>query len=124
MSSKIASTSRVAVARACVALIVVAVLAPAPAAADPVGYRVDPARSAAEFIVTHLAVLHAHGRFARMSGRIVVHAAAQTASADLEISATSVSTAAIHRRAFGLDFAWPFIGDDVDLVLRIRAVRE
>jgi polyisoprenoid-binding protein YceI len=177
-------------------------LAPATAAADPVGYRVDPARSAAEFVVTHLAVLRAHGRFARMSGRIVVDAAAQSGSVDLEIPAASVATgwalrdafvrgeamfdagrhpvvrfrstrlvyadgrlarvdgeltlrgvtqpvaavvtgvacgagpdaraetcdaeatAAIRRSDFGMDFGWPLIADDVDLLLRIRATRE
>ena len=150
----------------------------------------------------HLAVFHAHGRFARMSGRIVVDAAAQAGSVDLEISVASVSTGwtlrdafvrgekmfdadrhpvvrfrstrlayadgqlarvdgdltlrgvtqpvaavviriecgagadaraatcdaeattAIRRSDFGMDFAWPLIADDVDLVLRIRAVRE
>jgi polyisoprenoid-binding protein YceI len=199
-----ASTSRAASGRVCAALIIAAglALAPVAAAAEPVAYRVDPARSAAEFVVTHLAVFHAHGRFARMSGRIVVDAAAQAGSVDLEISAASVSTgwtlrdafvrgenmfdadrhpvvrfrsnrlayadgrlarvdgeltlrgvtqpvsavvtgvacgagpdaraetcdaeatAAIRRRDFGMDFAWPLIADDVDLFLRIRATRE
>jgi len=96
------STTRSALARVCAALTVAAglALAPAPAAADPVVYRVDPARSAAEFVVTHLAVFHAHGRFARMSGRIVVDAAAQAGSVDLEISVASVSTGWTLRDAF------------------------
>jgi len=189
-------------ARVCGVLAIAAGLPPATAAADPVGYRVDPARSAAEFVVTHLAVLRAHGRFARMSGRIVVDAAAQSGSVDLEIPAASVATgwslrdtflrgdamfdadrhpvvrfrstrlvyadgrlarvdgeltlrgvtqpvaavvtsvacgagpdaraetcdaeatAAIRRSDFGMDFAWPLIADDVDLLLRIRATRE
>lgn len=201
-SARFMRALRASFARVCGVLAIATGLAPPPAAAEPVGYRVDPARSAAEFVVTHLAVFHAHGRFARMSGRVVVDAAAQAGSVDLEIPAASVSTgwtlrdafvrgenmfaadrhpvvrfrstrlvyadgrlarvdgeltlrgitqpvtavvtgiacgagpdaraetcdaeatAAIRRSDFGMDFAWPLIADDVDLVLRIRATRE
>lgn len=173
-----------------------------PVVAQPVAYRVDAARSAAEFSVLHLGVIPAHGRFVRLSGRIVVDATAQSGRVDLEIAAESVATGwtlrdsfvrgenmfdaaqypvvrfrstrlafaggrlarldgeltlrgvtrpvsvtvariecgpaadgrgdgcdaeaetSIRRRDFGMDFAWPLIGDDVDLVLRIRAERE
>ncbi len=173
-----------------------------PAAAEPVAYRVDAARSAAEFTVLHLGVIPAHGRFTRMAGRIVIDAQAQTGNVDFEIAAASIATGwslrdsfvrgenmfdvaqhpvvrfrstrlafaggrlahldgeltlrgvtrpvgvtvvridcgpaadghgdgcdaeadtTIRRRDFGMDFAWPLIGDDVDLTLRIRARRE
>jgi polyisoprenoid-binding protein YceI len=188
-------------ARRRVAAVVAAALLAAtalPGRAQRIAYRVDPAHSAALFSVLHLGVFRAHGRFARMTGRVVVDDAAQSGSVDLEIDAASVATGwslrdafvrgenmfdserypvvrfrstrleyadgklariageltlrdvtrpvvvtvativcgaagngcdaegatSIHRRDFGLDFAWPLIGDDVDLVLRIRAVRD
>jgi polyisoprenoid-binding protein YceI len=173
-----------------------------PAAAAPVTYRVDPTATVARFSVLHLGVIPAHGRFAQISGRVVLDAEAAAGSIDLDIDAASVDTGfrlrdafvrgenmfdaerhplvrfrstrlvfsghrlarvegaltlrgitrpvvltvaslmcaapsggardscdaeahgTILRREFDMDFAWPLIGDEVDLDFQIRATRE
>lgn len=68
--------------------------------AQPVAYRVDPARTHADFEVEHLGVFHAHGRLANVSGSLVYDAATPSGAIDLAIPVTSVATGWNTRDAF------------------------
>jgi polyisoprenoid-binding protein YceI len=68
--------------------------------AEPVAYRVDPARTRVEFSVLHLGVLRAHGRFTQASGRIVYDAAAHAGSIDFDVAGESVATGWTLRDSF------------------------
>lgn len=183
---------------ACLALL--AALPGAPAAAEPVRYRIDSAQTRIEFSVPHLGVLHAHGRFTQAAGSIVYDAAGHGGRIELDVAGASVVTGwtlrdafirgesmfdvdrhpvvrfrstrlvfedgrlarvdgeltlrgvtrpvalavsgvdcagegrtarcaaevdgSLRRRDFGMDFAWPLIGDDVELHFAIVAVRD
>jgi polyisoprenoid-binding protein YceI len=67
-------------------------LACSPTRADPTTYRIDPAHTRAEFTIEHLGVLHAQGRFAKVSGRLVFDPAARDGSIELDIASNSVVT--------------------------------
>lgn len=77
-----------------------AVAAAAPARADTVDYRVDPALTTVEFSVVHLGFLRAQGRFAEVSGRIALDAAAGTGRVELDVGAATVATGWALRDAF------------------------
>jgi len=76
----------------CSALALAAALYALPSLAEPAVYRIDPARTRAEFTVEHLGVFHAQGRFPNVSGRLLFDAAAHAGSVDLEIPVSSVAT--------------------------------
>jgi polyisoprenoid-binding protein YceI len=80
------------VSRACAALALAMTIASAPAPADPAAYRIDGSRTRAEFTIEHLGVFQAHGRFAQVSGRLVLDATAHVGSIELDIAASSVAT--------------------------------
>lgn len=66
-------------------------LAPLAAGAQST-YRIDPARTQAEFEVDHLGVFRAHGRFDDVSGRLSYDAAAQSGAIELQIPVASIAT--------------------------------
>jgi polyisoprenoid-binding protein YceI len=72
--------------------LLVALLLPWMAWAEPVTYRIDPARTFAEFEVDHLGVFQAQGRFAHVTGTLHYDAAAQSGAIDLTIPVSSVAT--------------------------------
>ena len=61
-------------------------------AAQPSAYRIDAARTRAEFAVVHLGVLRAHGRFENVTGSLVYDASARAGAIDLTIPVASVAT--------------------------------
>lgn len=75
-----------------VPLMLLAALAAAAAHAQPAAYRIDAARTRAEFEIEHLGVLHAHGRFVNVSGRLVFDPAARAGTIELDIPVASVAT--------------------------------
>jgi polyisoprenoid-binding protein YceI len=81
------------------ALLSVALVASA-ASAEPSTYRIDPARTRAEFDVDHLGVLRAHGRFTSVAGTLQYDAAAHAGAIDLAIAVSSVATGWDSRDAF------------------------
>jgi polyisoprenoid-binding protein YceI len=159
-------------------------------------YRIDSARTFAEFVVAHLGVFRAEGRFHNVTGSLRYDAAGRSGAIDLAIPVSSVATGwdsrdeflrgasmfdaahfprmkfvsrrfefedgrlarvqgdltlrdvtrpvtlavtslhceidtclaqasgAIRRREFAMDAWWPLIADDVQLSLRLAAVRE
>lgn len=80
------------------ALLLVALL-PAAAAAQT-AYRIDPARTHAEFDVEHLGVFRAHGRFESVSGTLQYDPSAQSGLIDIAIPVASVSTGWDSRDSF------------------------
>lgn len=64
----------------------------AAAHAQPAAYRIDAARTRAEFEIEHLGVLRAHGRFVNVSGRLVYDPAALAGTIELDIPVASVAT--------------------------------
>ena len=81
------------------ALLSVALVASA-ASAEPSTYRIDPARTRAEFNVDHLGVFRAHGRFTGVMGTFQYDAAAHAGAIDLAIAVSSVATGWDTRDAF------------------------
>ncbi|MEO8752179.1 MAG: YceI family protein [Casimicrobiaceae bacterium] len=69
-------------------------------------------------------------RLVRVDGSLTLHGATRLVSfvilrADCgRETCVAEASATIQRRDFGMDFAWPLIGDDVWLKLRVSAVRE
>lgn len=63
-----------------------------PVFAEPASYRIDSGHTRAEFVVAHLGMLRAHGRFEQVSGRLAFDPVAHVGSIELEISASSVAT--------------------------------
>jgi len=178
------------------AAVLLAALLPLAASAQMPSYRIDAARTHAEFEVEHLGVLRAHGRFENLSGILRYDATGQAGAIDLAIPVASVATGwdsrdqflrgmtmfdaahfprmrfvsrrfefengrvirvdgdltlrdvtrpvtlmvrsldcerdtcvasasgVIRRREFAMDSWWPLIGDDVELRLRLTAVKE
>ncbi|MFO1312556.1 MAG: YceI family protein [Burkholderiales bacterium] len=68
--------------------------------AQPVAYRIDPARTQAEFEVEHLGVFKAHGRFGNVSGSVAFDASSRSGAIDLAIPVASVATGWDARDAF------------------------
>ncbi len=69
-------------------------------------------------------------RLVRVDGNLTLHGATRPvsfaiANADCgRETCVAEASATIKRREFGMDYAWPLIGDDVRLKLRVTAVRE
>ena len=74
------------------AAVLLVALLPLAAWAQPATYRIDSAKTQAEFEVEHLGVFLAHGRFENMSGTLSYDAAAQSGSIELAIPVASVAT--------------------------------
>ncbi len=72
--------------------VLLALLAPLSAMAAPQTYNVDPTHSYPNFSVNHLGMATIHGRFDKMSGKIVLDQAARTGSLEAKIATASVST--------------------------------
>jgi polyisoprenoid-binding protein YceI len=67
-------------------------LVPLAAAAAPVTYNIDSLHSFPNFSVNHLGMTMVHGRFERMTGKIVYDAAAKTGSLEVHVPTSTVST--------------------------------
>ena len=61
-------------------------------------YRVDPARTVAEYTITYLGVLQQHGRFAGTTGTLAVDLDAREGHVEFTIDARSVDTGFALRR--------------------------
>lgn len=72
--------------------VLLALLAPLSAMAAPQTYNVDPLHSFPNFTVNHLGMATIHGRFDKMSGKIVLDQAGKTGSLEARIATASVST--------------------------------
>lgn len=72
--------------------VLLALLAPLSAMAAPQTYNVDPTHSYPNFSVNHLGMATLHGRFDKMTGKIVLDQAAKTGSLEARIATASVST--------------------------------
>jgi polyisoprenoid-binding protein YceI len=66
--------------------------APLMAAAAPQTYNIDSLHSFPNFSVNHLGMSTIHGRFERMTGKIVYDPAARTGSMEVHVPTTTVST--------------------------------
>ena len=71
---------------------VLAALLPLGALAAAQTYVIDPVHSFPHFRINHLGMATIHGRFDRMSGKIVLDTAARTGSLDVKIETASVNT--------------------------------
>jgi polyisoprenoid-binding protein YceI len=72
--------------------LLLSVLAPFAALAAPVTYTIDPLHSFPNFSVSHLGMTMVHGRFERMTGKVVYDSAAKTGSIEVHIPTATVST--------------------------------
>lgn len=72
--------------------VLLALLAPISVLAAPATYNLDPLHSFPNFSINHLGMTTIHGRFEKMSGKVVLDAAAKTGSLDVKIATASVST--------------------------------
>ena len=72
--------------------LLIAFLAPACVFAAPVTYSIDPLHSFPNFTINHLGMTNIHGRFDRMTGKIVYDAAAKSGSMEVKVQAASVTT--------------------------------
>ena len=72
--------------------VLLALLAPFSVLAAPATYNLDPLHSFPNFSINHLGMTTIHGRFEKMSGKVVLDAAAKTGSLDVKIATASVST--------------------------------
>src|SRR4051812_39492162 len=72
--------------------LLLALLGPLCAFAAPTTYNIDPMHSFPNFSVNHLGMTTVHGRFDRMTGKVVYDAAAKTGSLDVKVQTASVST--------------------------------
>lgn len=75
-----------------VSKLLLALLAPLPVFAAPVTYNIDPLHSFPNFNVGHLGMTTLHGRFDRMTGKVVLDPAAKNGSLEVKIQTASVST--------------------------------
>lgn len=82
------------------AWVLVAVLATGASWAQPSTYRIDEARTHADFEVEHLGLFRAHGRFGGVTGSLVYDSAAPSGTIDLVIPVTAVATGWDTRDAF------------------------
>jgi polyisoprenoid-binding protein YceI len=74
------------------ASLVLVLALPFAAAAAPVNYSIDSFHSFPYFSVNHLGMSTIHGRFERMTGKIVYDAAAKTGSMEVHVPTATVST--------------------------------
>ncbi|MBI5276941.1 MAG: polyisoprenoid-binding protein [Burkholderiales bacterium] len=84
-----------------VARLMLALLAPLPVMAAPVTYNIDSFHSFPNFSIGHLGMTTIHGRFDRMSGKVVLDTAAKNGSLEVKIQTASVSTGDDKRAAGG-----------------------
>jgi polyisoprenoid-binding protein YceI len=73
-------------------LALIACALPVCASAAPETYAIDPVHSFPNFSVVHLGMSTIHGRFDRMSGKIVLDRAARTGELEARIETASVTT--------------------------------
>ncbi|HEY5863004.1 MAG TPA: YceI family protein [Casimicrobiaceae bacterium] len=74
-----------------------------PTAGATTVYRVDPARTIAEYTITYLGVLQQHGRFAGTTGTLAVDLDAREGHVEFTIDARSIDTGFALRDAFVRD---------------------
>lgn len=67
-------------------------LAPLPVFATAVTYTIDPLHSFPNFTVNHLGMTNIHGRFDRMTGKIVFDQQGRTGSMEIKVQTASVNT--------------------------------
>ena len=72
--------------------LMLALLAPLPVLATPVTYGIDSLHSFPNFTINHLGMTTIHGRFERMTGKVVMDTAAKTGSLEVKIPTATVST--------------------------------
>ena len=72
--------------------VLLALLTPLSAMAAPQTYNIDTFHSYPNFTVNHLGMTTIHGRFDKMTGKIVLDQAAKTGSIEAKIATASVST--------------------------------
>jgi polyisoprenoid-binding protein YceI len=72
--------------------IVCALALPCAAFASPQTYNIDPLHSFPNFTVNHLGMTMVHGRFERMTGKIVLDPSAKTGSMEVKVPTATVST--------------------------------
>ncbi|MGE4240892.1 YceI family protein [Ramlibacter sp.] len=72
--------------------LLLAMLASMPLLAAPVTYNIDPFHSYPNFTVNHLGMTTIHGRFDRMTGKVVLDTAAKTGSLEVRIQTATVNT--------------------------------
>lgn len=72
--------------------LMLALLAPLPVLAAPVTYGIDSLHSFPNFTINHLGMTTIHGRFERMTGKVVLDTAAKTGSLEVKIPTATVST--------------------------------
>lgn len=69
-----------------------ACLAPLSVLAAPQTYAIDPVHSFPNFTINHLGMTTIHGRFDKMSGKIVLDTAAKSGTIEVKIETASVNT--------------------------------
>lgn len=74
------------------AAVVFSLAIPAGAMASPQTYNIDPLHSFPNFAVNHLGMTMVHGRFERMTGKIVLDATAKSGSMEIKVPTATVST--------------------------------
>jgi polyisoprenoid-binding protein YceI len=74
------------------AKLMLTLLAPFTAVAAPLTYNIDSFHSFPNFTIGHLGMTTIHGRFDRMTGKVVLDAAAKTGSLEVKIQSATVST--------------------------------
>jgi polyisoprenoid-binding protein YceI len=67
-------------------------LAPLPVFAAPATYNIDPLHSFPNFTINHLGMTTIHGRFDRMTGKVVFDPAAKTGSLEVKVQTATVNT--------------------------------
>ncbi|HEY8050910.1 MAG TPA: YceI family protein [Ramlibacter sp.] len=72
--------------------ILLALAVPVAASAAPVTYDIDPLHSFPYFSVNHMGMSNIHGRFERMTGKVVYDSAAKTGSMEVKVPTATVST--------------------------------
>lgn len=73
-------------------LLLVLLAAPLPVLSAPVTYVIDSTHSFPNFTIGHLGMTTIHGRFDRMTGKVVLDAAAKSGSMEIKVQTASVST--------------------------------
>lgn len=72
--------------------VLLAATAPLAAIAAPQTYTIDPLHSFPNFTINHLGMTTLHGRFDKMTGKVMLDTAAKTGSLEAKIATASVST--------------------------------
>lgn len=72
--------------------LLLALLAPLPVMATPITYVIDSLHSFPNFTVGHLGMTVVHGRFERMTGKVVLDQQAKTGSLEVKVQTATIST--------------------------------